>query len=132
MTTMRASVVLLTLLAAAALPARAQRWGGGGPGVSQPRERVRTRARVVYRVPLVVVAPFVRVEDRGDFRRRSGGGSWDGSRPAWGGSPPVPVGPNYGAFFGYVPPRGQVITQSAPAVEPTRTRDAYRMRRGTP
>jgi hypothetical protein len=131
MTSIRVSVALVILLAAAAMPASAQRWGGGGPGVSQPRVRGGTHVRVVY-VPVIVVAPLVRVEDRDDFRRRSGGGSWDGRRPAWGGSPPVPVGPNYNAFFGYVPPRGQVITQSAPAVEPMRTRDAYRMRRTTP
>jgi hypothetical protein len=138
MTSIRVSIAVLTLLTAA-VPASAQRWGGGGPGVSQPRVRVATRARVIYGVPVVVVVPFTRVGDRDEFRgdrddsrRHSGGGSWDGSRPGWGGSPPVPVGPNYGAFFGYVPPRGRVITQSAPAVEPMRTRDAYRMRRGTP
>jgi hypothetical protein len=131
MTSIRVSVALVTLLAAAAMPAGAQRWGGGGPGVSQPRVRAGARARVIYRVPVLVVVPSVRVEDRDDFRRRPGGGSWDGSRPGWGGSPPVP-GPNYSAFFGYVSPRGHAITQSAPAVEPMRTRDAYRMRRGTP
>jgi hypothetical protein len=130
MTSIRVLVALVTLLAAAALPASAQRWGGGGPGVSQPRVRGGTHARVVYGVPVIVVAPFVRIEDRDDFRRRSGGGSWDGRRLAWGGSPPVPVGPT--AFFGYVPPRGQIITQSPPAAEPMRTRDAYRMRRSTP
>ncbi|HVT40341.1 MAG TPA: hypothetical protein VHE78_14965 [Gemmatimonadaceae bacterium] len=132
MISIRVSVALVTLLATAAYPARAQRWGGGGPGVSQPRVREGLHGRVVHGVPAIIVVPFVRVEDRDDFRRRSGGGSWDGSRPAWGESPPVPVAPNYAAFFGYVPPRGQVVTQNAPDVEPMRTRDAYRMRRRTP
>ena len=130
MSTIRVSAAIIALLVAAAGTARGQRWGGGGPGVSQPRGPV-PHGRIVYRVP-VTRWPFLHMEDRDDLQRRSGGGSWDGSRPVSGGSPPVPVGPNYGAFFGYVPPRGQVITSNAPAVQPMRTRDAYRARRSTP
>ena len=109
------SMLVLALLVAAAAPARGQRWGGGGPGVSRPvaPTRIATRGRVVlmpYRpmqVPVIVQ------------RQTTTGGTWDGRRPTMGGSPPVQFRqalPDYSGFFGFVPPRGQILVPTAEEV----------------
>ena len=107
---MRSSRVVLSVFAllVSAPPAGAQRWGGGGPGVSRPvaPARVATYGRVVL-LPYVPMRSGVAVQ-----RQATNGGTWDGRRPTMGGSPPVqyrqPL-PDYSGFFGYVPQRGQII-----------------------
>ena len=119
MTSTRIAIVGVALLAAVAAPSRAQhrppRWGGGGvasaaSAASAASSRQQSVPRVAFQGPLLIVpgipltstSRFVQVESRG--------GSWDGRRPDYGGSPPVqsrPQGADLSAFFGFVPPRGQ-------------------------
>jgi hypothetical protein len=134
MPTHRVLAAALALLISAAAPAHAQRWGGGGPGVS-PSERTHTHAHVTYRGPILAQEHGL-LDNEAGARRQIGGGSWDGRRPTAGGSPPAQpaqTGQNLDGFFGYVPPRGQVINQTPQTVEPVlRTRDAYAARRARP
>lgn len=90
------------------------RWGGGGVGASSGAIR-ETHSRVTFIEPRVIVfgTPMTNLAT---VPSHSSGGSWNGSRPTYGGSPPPqprPRGVDLSGFFGYVPPRGQTA-QNAP------------------
>ena len=128
---MRSSRVVLSVFAllVAAPPAGAQRWGGGGPGVSRPvaPARVATHVRVVF-LPYVPMQSGVTTQ-----RQPTNGGTWDGRRPTIGGSPPVqprqPL-PDYGGFFSYAPSRGQIIVPtSEPVLLPAAAAESLDARR---
>ena len=150
MNTMARVIPILVVLAAASTPATAQRWGGGGPGVSPGQRHDARRDRVIV-VVLPVYAPVIAVPldvngytssttRRLTSRSYSGGGSWDGSRPAWGGSP-APVNHDV-ASYSASNPRDRTpasYTSTRPSgmsgrsmADPARTRDAYRARLGIP
>ncbi|MFI5311826.1 MAG: hypothetical protein ACHQQ3_11360 [Gemmatimonadales bacterium] len=105
MTATRWNIAGLALLIAAASQAGAQQRaprGGGGGAVPSPSNQPAMSTHVSSR------GPFVTNTDGSSGRSR--GGSWDGRRPDFGGSPPArrqQRGVDLSAFFGYVPPRGQ-------------------------
>src|SRR3989304_5213405 len=125
MTHTRRVALAVALLGVAAVTLCAQhappRWGGGGVGASSAGIR-EADPRVTAVGPFVIV-PGTPMTAPATGPRHSGGGSWDGSRPTSGGSPPPrprPRGADLSAFFGYVPPRGQtaqhVPGEAAPGV----------------
>lgn len=102
MTPTRIATTGLVLLIAAAAPLHAQhaapRWGGPGTRGSGADTRPQTHGHVTYRGPAI------------STQSPSWGGSWNGARPTYGGSPPEPApqrGEDLRGFFGYVPPQGQ-------------------------
>lgn len=129
-TALRTAIAGVALLIAAAAPARAQhrapRWGGGGAGVSPDAHQQQTHSRVAYQ-GLLLMAPGTPLSSAGiSIQGRSSGGSWNGARPIYGGSPaaqPRPQGTDLSAFFGYVPPRGQTarIVPVHPVAQAPRT-----------
>ena len=116
MTSTRIAIVGVALLVAVAAPARAQhrppRWGGGvaASAASTASSRQQWVPPVALQGPLLIVPGIPLTSTSGFGQPESRGGSWDGRRPDYGGSPPVhsrPRGADLSAFFGYVPPRGQ-------------------------
>ena len=125
MTHTRRVALAVALLVVAAVTLCAQhappRWGGGGVGASSAGIR-EAHPRVTAVGPFVIV-PGTPMTARATVPSHSGGGSWNGSRPTSGGSPPPRPrqrDAELSAFFGYVPPRGpaaqSVPVQSAPGV----------------
>jgi hypothetical protein len=122
-TTTRITIGGFTLLIAAASPARAQqrtpRSGGDGTAAASTSSPQATHSHVSSRGPFLTVPSAA--PGSGSAGQASGG-SWDGRRPDYGGSPPVQrvqQGNDLSSFFGYVPPRGQTA-QNVPVQQAAR------------
>ena len=113
MTFTRIATAAIALLIAATVPLRAQhaapRWGGGGTSASNGASPRQTHPHVAYQGPVI------------SSQVQSWGGSWNGARPTYGGSPPERPrqrGEDLRGFFGYVPPPGQTADNvPVPSVE---------------
>jgi hypothetical protein len=113
MTATRTTIAGFALLISAASQARAQqgapRWGGGGTAASSASNQQATHTHVSSRGPFLTV-PGAALGSGNNSAGQASGGSWDGRRPDYGGSPQVQraqQGNDLSSFFGYVPPRGQ-------------------------